>query len=251
MNIETDIIDNAIDEFFEEKFTKSNTTEQIKQHEQSEIIFKNNVVDAYDKIASDFSRTRYKAWPHTIDFVNSLDDGMKVCEFGCGNGKNFVRDTIEWYGIDTSQGLVDICKDRGFENVILCNGTETPYKDESFDAIMSIAVIHHLPSYKERVEFLREMIRVCKSSESNNIILEAWATDAKKYETSEIVGNDIDEYSHNDRYVTFAYGNEKAKRFYHFYDRDEFEKLIGEFEELDGVIEHSMHNFIFIGKVQH
>ena len=37
-----------------------------------------------------------------------------------------------------------------------------PYKDDSFDAVLSIAVIHHIATTERRVRALRELARVLR-----------------------------------------------------------------------------------------
>lgn len=46
-------------------------------------------------------------------------------------------------GCDTSFELMKICNTRGFE-VLTCNCLHLPYRDSIFDAVVCIAVIHHL-----------------------------------------------------------------------------------------------------------
>ena len=37
-----------------------------------------------------------------------------------------------------------------------------PYKDDSFDAVLSIAVIHHIATTERRVRALRELARILR-----------------------------------------------------------------------------------------
>lgn len=46
-------------------------------------------------------------------------------------------------GCDTSFGLLDVCKDRGFE-VFSGNCLNIPLKENTADGVICIAVIHHL-----------------------------------------------------------------------------------------------------------
>lgn len=48
-------------------------------------------------------------------------------------------------GCDTSYELVKICNTRGFE-VLTSNCLQLPFRDSTFDAVICIAVIHHLAS---------------------------------------------------------------------------------------------------------
>ena len=46
-----------------------------------------HVHNVYNKIAHNFSHTRYKPWPRVVDFLGSFPSGSLVLDVGCGNGK--------------------------------------------------------------------------------------------------------------------------------------------------------------------
>lgn len=46
--------------------------------------------------------------------------------------------------------------------VLICDNMELPYKDDSFDAVLSIAVIHHIATTERRVRALRELARILR-----------------------------------------------------------------------------------------
>jgi alkylated DNA repair protein alkB family protein 8 len=130
----------------------------IKSEEESKIIHqsaeetttteveKKYVYEIYDKIAPHFSSTRYKPWPKIELFLKSLEPGSLVGDVGCGNGKYLgVNNEISMIGIDRSLNLIKICKERdaSFE-VLAGDGLNLPWRDGVFDAVISIAVIHHL-----------------------------------------------------------------------------------------------------------
>lgn len=43
---------------------------------------KKHVKDVYEKIASHFTDTRYKAWPQVKDFLKNLEAGSVVADIG-------------------------------------------------------------------------------------------------------------------------------------------------------------------------
>ena len=71
------------------------------------------------------------------------------------------RDDIKMIGIDKCSKLADICKEKGLD-VIEGDATRLPYKNNTFDFAISIAVIHHLSNSKRRLSALNEMIRIIK-----------------------------------------------------------------------------------------
>ena len=46
--------------------------------------------------------------------------------------------------------------------VLICDNMSLPYKDDSFDAVLSIAVIHHIATTERRVRAIRELARVLR-----------------------------------------------------------------------------------------
>jgi SAM-dependent methyltransferase len=113
----------------------------------------------YDIHATDFSKSRFRIWPHIKQFLDSLPSNSKVLDIGCGNGKNMTyRQDLQMYGLEYSQALTNICVQRGL-SVIQGDARSLPFEDITFDAIIMIAVIHHIePNEHGRV--LNEIKRV-------------------------------------------------------------------------------------------
>lgn len=116
----------------------------------------------YDIHATDFSKSRFRIWPGVKNFLDSLPPNSKVLDIGCGNGKNMnygaQSKDLQMYGVEYSQALTDICINQGL-NVVQGNALTLPFKNESFDAIIMIAVIHHIdPQLHNKV--LNEIQRV-------------------------------------------------------------------------------------------
>lgn len=101
-----------------------------------------------------------------LDKIGSLKN-KKVLEIGCGIGrwaKYLVErePTIHYTGIDISPKMVEIAKKRvpsaSFLNM---SGDNLRFKDESFDLVFSITVLHHIP-YDKQIKTIKEMCRVVK-----------------------------------------------------------------------------------------
>ena len=71
------------------------------------------------------------------------------------------RKDLNAIGIDLCESFVNICKDKKL-NVQLGNILNIPFDTESFDNCMSIAVIHHLDKFEDRVKALSELLRITK-----------------------------------------------------------------------------------------
>ncbi|XP_045603225.1 alkylated DNA repair protein alkB homolog 8 isoform X2 [Procambarus clarkii] len=121
---------------------------------------RDHVLQVYDQIAEHFSVTRHKPWPQVLEFVCSLQLGSFFLDVGCGNGKYMGHNNqLFQIGCDTSSELMKICNTRGFE-VLTCNCLQLPFRDYLFDAVVCVAVIHHLATEERRVAAVAEIVRV-------------------------------------------------------------------------------------------
>jgi ubiquinone/menaquinone biosynthesis C-methylase UbiE len=177
-------------------------------------IFENKYVhEIYEKIAKDFSRTRYKAWNRVRKYIESLDKKSKIADIGCGNGKNMLLRPNQFYGCDMSENFVKICHEKKL-NVIQANILNLPYIDKTFDNLICIAVIHHLSTEERRIQAILELCRIVKSG--GTLMIQVWSLEQEK--TSKRI------FQEQDNLVTW--GNDKLPRYYHVFKKGELEELI-------------------------
>lgn len=135
----------------------------------------------YEEISNHFNETRHKQWPNVSKFLGSLEEGTLMLDVGCGNGKYLCGDrNIYKMGCDRSSGLTDICRKRDFE-VLQCDCLYLPYRDNSVDAAISIAVIHHLSTRERRRRAISEMVRVLRPT--GKCLIYVWAKEQRKDST--------------------------------------------------------------------
>ena len=92
---------------------------------------------------------------HDTELVNMFF-GKAVLELGCGaNPQDFLGN--EYVGVDISFRALRESKGRGAR--ILADATCLPFKNESFDAVITIALLEHVP---EPEKVLREIVRVLR-----------------------------------------------------------------------------------------
>jgi SAM-dependent methyltransferase len=92
----------------------------------------------------------------------------QVLDVGCGTGLLATRLAGAGYevtGIDPSEGMLDVLRARTPEvDGVRGSGTALPFADDTFDLVLSVAVMHHIADPGEVRRALREMVRVAKPS---------------------------------------------------------------------------------------
>ena len=82
---------------------------------------------------------------------------------GCGSGKYLsLNPMIFNLGNDRCKALTELAREKDNQEVLICDNLALPYKDDCFDAVLSIAVIHHIATTERRVRAIRELARVLR-----------------------------------------------------------------------------------------
>jgi len=86
-----------------------------------------------------------------------------ILEVGCGvgYGANFISSDFKVVGLDISKDALREARKYKHIHWILGDGTSLPFKDESFDAVISLQVIEHIKK-REVFAYLNEIKRVLK-----------------------------------------------------------------------------------------
>ncbi|PWA00006.1 hypothetical protein BB558_003966 [Smittium angustum] len=136
------------------------------------------VHQVYEEISSHFSNTRYKPWPVVENFITGLDVGSIGADAGCGNGKymGLRKGEIFITGSDITKGLVEIANSKGHDCMV-SDCLKLPYRNNSLDFAISIAVIHHFSSEQRRLDAINELIRVVRPG--GKILIFVWALEQK------------------------------------------------------------------------
>lgn len=110
--------------------------------------------------------------------ILSINDGDSFSCLGCGNGKNLhVNPPVIKIGLDNCVELVRIASRRGCE-VVTADCLSLPLRSNCFDAVICIAVIHHLSTEERRVKALKELVRVL--SVGGKLLVYVWAFEQKR-----------------------------------------------------------------------
>ena len=126
-------------------------------------IEREHVQNVYDTVAEQWHGTRYRPWPRVAEFVRGLPAFALVGDLGCGNGKNAPPCNERGFalGCDFSERLVEICARNGLE-VLTADALLLPYRAGAFDAVLSVAVLHHISSAGRRLRLVTEAMRVLR-----------------------------------------------------------------------------------------
>ena len=181
-------------------------------------IEKRFVHDTYQKIAKEFSNTRTYIWPTVKQFLDSIESFSVILEVGCGNGKNLdYRTDCFNLGLDLCSEFCKITKNKNIETMI-ANNISIPFKSNSIDILLSIAVIHHLSSLENRLKALNEMIRILKPN--GKMMIQVWAYEQHKESKRKfVIGDNYVEFNNKN-------GDISEKRYYHIFTGKSFNDLI-------------------------
>ncbi|XP_038674708.1 probable tRNA methyltransferase 9B isoform X1 [Scyliorhinus canicula] len=147
---------------------------------------KDYVHSVYEKIAPHFNDSRYKAWPRVRQFLLEQESGSLIADVGCGNGKYLcINKQAYKVGCDYCLPLVESAREQSYEAMV-CDSLHLPYRDQCFDAILSIAVIHHFSTKERRIQAIKEMARILRVR--GKIMIYVWAMEQnrRKFEKQDI-----------------------------------------------------------------
>ncbi|XP_013386160.1 uncharacterized protein LOC106155736 [Lingula anatina] len=190
-------VDNTVDnEVVKEEKEEQGDDHPVEKHPvdravdraaKSEALEKEYVHDVYEKIAPHFSDARYKAWPKVKQFIEDLEPGALVADIGCGNGKYLgINSSVYKLGTDRCARLVEIAAEHGHQTMV-SDSLLLPYRDNVFDAVISIAVIHHFSTIERRIQAIRELARICQIG--GKVMIYVWAMEQtkRKFESQDVL----------------------------------------------------------------
>lgn len=132
----------------------------------------------YQAVAEDFNVTRKKEiWPEIKHLSSNIKDGDKILDVGCGNGRlleALVDRKVEYLGLDQSPNLIDLAQ-KNYPNYDFRIGDLLDLgqiEEHNFDWVFCLAVFHHLPSNKLRIQALKQLRN--KVNTQGRVIISTW-----------------------------------------------------------------------------
>ena len=197
--------------------------------------------DFYNLIANDFDRTRSFNWQEISPLIDRfIKQGDKILDLGCGNGRFFdllKAKNIFYTGIDSSEQLIKTAEQK-YSNYgakfLISDVLKLSFPENSFDAVVSLAVLHHIPSEQNRQIFFEQIKKVLKSN--GILFLTSWNLWQNpkavwllfKYTFLKLLGkSDLDFFD-----IFYPWENSQAQvvgsRYLHFFSTKEIEKIAKE-----------------------
>ncbi|MFB6226454.1 MAG: class I SAM-dependent methyltransferase [Candidatus Paceibacteria bacterium] len=189
----------------------------------------------YNKIAEEFSQDRQELWGFLKTFKKYVQAGDTILDLGCGNGRLyqlFDKNQVDYIGVDQSEELVKIAKDRCEQaRFLVADMLNLPLEDSSVDVVFCIATFHHLPDRESRLKALAEMKRTVK--QGSKIIMTNWNTNSGWFKDKVESGDYKQDSEQQDHYIV-PFKNENSEiigeRHYWGIDKQQIKELS---QELD------------------
>jgi SAM-dependent methyltransferase len=155
-----------------------------------------------------------------LEFLTGLPKKSLVLDAGCGNGRNALAAEGLGHmvvGFDVSAAMLQKAREKCGCGLVRADARLVPFRDDIFDAALSIAVIHHLETEDGRLEALRELGRALKPS--GRALIGVWAREQERLaEKCDANGDTWVDWKTPDGIV--------RKRFYHLYDEKGFRSAL-------------------------
>lgn len=178
----------------------------------------------YNRIAMEFSNKRQGLTPDILEFEKFISKNDKVLDFGCGNGRVYelvARSQANYTGVDNSSGLIEQAKNIYPDAKFKFMEDLNDFPDNSFDIILFLAVIHHIPSEDLRAKLLSDLKRVLKPG--GKLILTAWDLWSVKDNYKPLIGGDENDILYDFKNST---GKVLAQRYIHVFSKEELDNLV-------------------------
>jgi ubiquinone/menaquinone biosynthesis C-methylase UbiE len=185
---------------------------------------------SYDQTAKMFSSSRGYVWPDLQIFNEYINDGDKLLDLGCGNGRlvDLIKEKqIDYLGVDNSQGLIDCAKksfpDKKFEvqDALNLNLTEN-----SFDVVLSVSVFNHIEKENQQ-EFIDNIKKILKPG--GTLLFSnwnMWNVNGRKSIWKQNKAVDVKRKSFKDVWTTWKSTGNEVSLYYYAFTKRELNKLL-------------------------
>lgn len=206
----------------------------------------------YGHIAHDFSESRKAHWPEFHFFSSFIPPGASLLDAGCGDGR-FLRyleenkKSVEYTGVDFCPELLHIAKKKFPHHHFVLSDITAFDASSTFDRIVCIALLHHIPSRKLRLQLLRNFSELLH--DQGLLLFSIWNLWQGRYWKAfakSFLKSMVPWLHHDPRDIFIPFGKGKHLRYYHAFLPWEIRSLITKagFSIEESSI--SRQNFLFV-----
>jgi 2-polyprenyl-3-methyl-5-hydroxy-6-metoxy-1,4-benzoquinol methylase len=142
------------------------------------------IKSVYNAIGQEFSASRQYIWPDLKPFLDGIKPGSSILDVGCGNGRLLLGlpSKIKYTGLDISQILLkEAIKAHPDRQFLKADITQKKCWQHlpNYDYIFCVAVLHHLSTFKDQLQLLKQIQKHLKPQ--GKILITAWNLWQPKY----------------------------------------------------------------------
>lgn len=195
---------------------------QEKIRKQASTKFQQQV---WDKVADKWNAYRTKPPKIVEDFLSQIPKDSKILDLGCGSGRNFKafnqKNNLEIYAQDFSKEMLKHAKVNAKKlklniQTVHSPSTKIPFKDNFFDSIICIALLHCL-TLNQTKKTLKELHRVLKPK--SKALITVWSRNSKRLRNKP-----------KESFITWTIEKEKLPekqpRYTYIFEKQELESLL-------------------------
>lgn len=170
----------------------------------------------WDKIANPWKIFRDEPFGGVVEFLK--DKKGNILDLGCGSGRNFVKIDGKIYGVDFSEKMVEMARERAEDKkisaeIFKAEAYDLPFENDFFDSAICIAVIHCVEKEINRKKALEELFRVLKKG--GEAMITVWSRNEERIRNKP-----------REAMIPWTVGGKKYMRYYYIYEKKEFEDLL-------------------------
>lgn len=85
----------------------------------------------------------------------------RILDLGCGTGAvlDELNQVGEAWGLDLSPHALGYCAQRGLQRLVMADAERVPFRDESFDAVVALDALEHVPDHESALAEVRRVLR--------------------------------------------------------------------------------------------
>jgi len=187
-----------------------------------------NQARVWDEIAGKWNEFREVPSPTVIEFLR--EKRGRILDLGCGSGRNFsaMAQDVDLYAVDFSEEMLVHAKEKAEKlglkaDIIHSYSGKLKFKDNYFDSIICVAVLHCISTKEERVNTIKEIYRTLKKGSS--ALISVWGKNSPRLKNK---GKEcfVSWTVKNDKPARKGEAEIKQERYTYVYDLEELKKEV-------------------------